>query len=135
MSSKKIIAMGLLAAFTAGVTFAAAPASTKESAPVEKHAKGPAQAMKRFTGVVDSVDAAAGTLAVKETKGKVMVFATDRATMLRRTGRNIKVADVAVGDRIMVRFVEIDGKAVIKMAMVVGPRKPVKPAENKQDKK
>jgi len=135
MSSKKIIIMGLLVAFTAGATFAAAPASTTGSGPAAKNAKGPTQAMKRFTGFVASVDATAGKLAVKEGKGKVMDFAVNETTVLKRGGKVIKIADIAVGDRIMIRYSEVDGKAVIRMAMLVGPRKAAKPAEKKEAKK
>ena len=84
-----VLSLVLMFAFTA-VTFAA-----------EKAAK--AKTMQ-VTGEVTAVDAKANTLTVKGKKGEVALTADDKAAA--------KLADVKVGDKVTVKYKEMDGKNV-----------------------
>ncbi|MFN3479794.1 MAG: hypothetical protein ACK415_05355 [Thermodesulfovibrionales bacterium] len=104
----------------------AAPAEKKEAAPAEK--KAPAK-VKQVTGEVTAVDATAKTLTVKGKAGDVALTADDKTTV--KIGKEKKaLGDVKVGDKVTVRYAEMDGKNVAKSIMVKAA-----PAEKKAEKK
>ncbi len=122
---KKVIAIVVSVLFVlsvAGLSFAAeqkaapaAPAEKKEAAPAKKEMapakaeekkaekKAPAK-LKQVTGEVVAVDAAAKTLTVKGKKGEVALTVEEKAAA--------KLADVKMGDKVTVKYKEVDGKNV-----------------------
>lgn len=101
----------------------AAPAEKKEAAPAEK--KAPAK-VKQVTGEVTAIDAAAKTLTVKGKAGDVALTADDKTTV--KIGKEKKaLGDVKVGDKVTVRYTEMDGKNVAKSIIVKAA-----PAEKKE---
>ncbi|MFN3396017.1 MAG: hypothetical protein ACK4Z9_04400 [Thermodesulfovibrionales bacterium] len=101
----------------------AAPAEKKEAAPAEK--KAPAK-VKQVTGEVTAVDATAKTLTVKGKAGDVALTADDKTTV--KIGKEKKaLGDIKVGDKVMVRYAEMDGKNMAKSIMVKAA-----PAEKKE---
>jgi ribosomal protein S1 len=97
----------------------AAPAK-KEAAPMKEEKKAPAK-VKQVSGEVAAVDAAAKTLTVKGKKGEVALTADDKAAA--------KLADVKVGDKVTVKYKEMDGKNV---ATSIAAKKAAKKAEKKE---
>jgi len=97
---------------------AAAPAEKKEAAPAKAEKKAPAK-KHQVTGEVAAVDAAANSITVKGKKGDVVISAD--AKML---------ADVKVGDKVVAKYEEKDGKNVAKSV-----KKAAKKAEKKAEPK
>lgn len=105
---------------------AAPAAEKKEAAPAEK--KAPAK-VKQVTGEVTAVDATAKTLTVKGKAGDVALTADDKTTV--KIGKEKKaLGDIKVGDKVTVRYAEMDGKNVAKSITVKAA-----PAEKKAEKK
>lgn len=144
---KKVIAIVVSVLFVlsvAGLSFAAeqkaAPApEKKEAAPakmeekkVEK--KAPAK-VKQVTGEVAAVDAAAKTLTVKGKKGDVALMADDKTSV--KMGKEKKtLADVKVGDKVTVKYAEMDGKNMAKSVVVgAAPAKTEKKEAPKAEEK
>ena len=145
---KKVIAIVVSVLFVlsvAGLSFAAeqkaapAPAEKKEMAPVKKEAA-PAKEEKKMdkkaakakqvTGEVAAVDAAAKTLTVKGKKGEVALSADEKAAA--------KLADVKVGDKVTVKYKEMDGKnvatsIVTKTSAAPAAKKEAAPAPAKKE--
>lgn len=128
---KRVIALTVAMLFVlsvAGLAIAAekkeaTPMEKKEAAPVEKkaHAK-----VKQVTGEVTAVDATAKTLTVKGKAGDVALTADDKTTV--KVGKEKKaLADVKVGDKVTVRYAEMDGKNIAKSIIVKAA-----PAEKKE---
>ena len=123
-----IFALGLSAAVFAAeeqvpVT-APAPAEKKEAAPAK-----PAIKKMWVTGEVTAVDAKAMTLTVKGKKGDVALMAEEK-TRIRMGKEKKTIMDVKVGDRVTVRYTEMDGKMVAKSITIKTAAKPIeKPAE------
>jgi ribosomal protein S1 len=141
---KKFVAIVVSVLFVlsvAGLSFAAeqkaAPApEKKEAAPAkmeEKKAekKAPAK-VKQVSGEVAAVDAAAKTLTVKGKKGDVALMADDKTTV--KMGKEKKaLADVKVGDKVTVKYAEMDGKNVAKSVVVgAAPAKMEKKMEKQE---
>jgi len=109
----------------------AAPAKAEEKA-VEK--KAPAK-VKQVTGEVIAVDAKANTVTVKGKKVEVIVTCDDKTKVMM--GKEKKtLADVKAGDKVTVKYKEVDGKNVaksiaIKPAVAEKKAEPSKPAEKK----
>jgi ribosomal protein S1 len=104
---KKAIAIIVSALFVlsvAGLSFAA-----EKKAPAEKKAK-----VHTVTGEVVAVDAAAMTVTVKGRKGEVALSTTDKTKFAK--GKSL--ADVKVGEKATVKYVEEDGKNTAKSVMV-----------------
>lgn len=102
---KKAIAILVSVLFVvsvAGLSFAA-----EKAAPVEKKAKAKVHIV---TGEVVAVDGAAMTLTVKGRKGEVALNTTDKT----RFAKGKSLADVKVGERASVKYVEEDGKNIAK---------------------
>jgi len=100
--------------FAAGDT-TAAPAETKE-APAKK---APAK-VHQVTGEVVAVDATAKTLTVKGKKEEVALSADDKVAA--------KLADIKVGDKVTVKYMEMEGKKVA-IHIVAKKAKMEKPAD------
>jgi ribosomal protein S1 len=106
----------------------AAPAEKKEAAPAKAEKKAPAK-VKQVTGEVAAVDAAAKTLTVKGKKGDVALTADDKTTV--KIGKEKKaLGDVKAGDKVTVKYAEMDGKNVAKSIVVSAA--PAKKAEKKE---
>lgn len=117
----------------------AAPAvkaeTKKEAAPaVKAETKKAVAKVKHVTGEVTAVDAKANTLIVKGKKGDVALSADEKAAA--------KLADVKVGDNVIVKYKEVDGKnvatSIAKKAEKKAEKKeaaPVKAEEKKVEKK
>ncbi len=101
----------------------AAPAEKKEAASAEK--KAPAK-VKQVTGEVTAVDAVAKTLTVKGKAGDVAITADDKTSVKIGTEKK-SLADVKVGDKVTVKYVEADGKNLAKSIVVKAA-----PAEKKE---
>lgn len=114
---KKVIALlvaMLFALSVAGHAIAAEMKEMKEAAPVQKMA--PAK-VKQVTGEVTAIDAAAKTLTVKGKAGEVALTADDKTTV--KIGKEKKaLTDVKVGDKVTVKYTEMDGKNVAKSIIV-----------------
>ena len=133
---KKVIAIVVSVLFVlsvAGLSFAAeqkaapaAPAEKKEMAPAKMEEKkmekkAPAK-VKQVTGEVVAVDAKAKTLTVKGKKADVALSVDEKAAA--------KLADVKVGDKVTVKYKEMDGKNVA--TSVVGKKAPAEKMEKKE---
>ena len=141
---KKVIAIIVSVLFVlsvAGLSFAAeekkpaAPMMEKKEAPAKMEEKKPMEEKKapakvhQVTGDVAAVDAAAKTLTVKGKKGDVALMADDKTAVM--VGKEKKaLADVKVGDKVMVKYAEKEGKNIAKNIVV----KPAK-MEEKMEKK
>ncbi|HXX57308.1 MAG TPA: DUF5666 domain-containing protein [Thermodesulfovibrionales bacterium] len=146
---KKVLAIIVSVLFVlsvAGLAFAAdqkaapspAPAEKKEMSPAKTEAapaaekKAPAK-VKQVTGEVAAVDAAAKTLTVKAKKGDVMLSADDKT----KFGKGKTIADIKVGDKVTVKYAEMDGKMVAKSVTAKAAKaekKEAAPAEKKETK-
>jgi hypothetical protein len=110
---KKAIAIVVSVLFVvsvAGLSFAA-----EKAAPVEKKAKAK---IHTVTGEVVAVDGAAMTLTVKGRKGEVALNTTDKT----RFAKGKSLADVKVGEKASVKYVEEDGKNIAKSVMAKAAR-------------
>jgi len=124
---KKVIAIFVSVLFVfaiASVSFAVekaatAPAATekKEAAPVKAEEKKAPVKVKRISGEVVTVDATAGTLTVKSKKQEVSL-STDDKTAVKKGIEKKTLADVVAGDKVIVKYKEVDGKNVAKSIAV-----------------
>jgi glucose dehydrogenase len=98
---------------------ATAPAAVekKEAAPVKAEEKAPVVKVKRISGEVVAVDATAGTLTVKSKKQEVSL-STDDKTVVKKGLEKKALADVVAGDKVLVKYKEVDGKNVAKSVAV-----------------
>lgn len=123
---KKAIAIIVSALFVlsvTGISFAAeqaAPApEKKEAAPAKK---APVK-VQQVTGEVGAVDAAAKTITVKGKKGDV-ALTTDDKTSVKMGKAKKALADVKAGDKVTVKYTEVNGKNVAKsIAVTIAPAK------------
>lgn len=118
---KRILSLlvALMFAFSLTCAFAAEKAAETKAAPA-KEAKKSAAKKHQLTGEVKAVDAKAATVTIKGKKE--MTFAAEEK-MLK---------DVKVGDKIVVTYIEADGKAT---ATAVKAAKASKKAEPKKEEK
>lgn len=120
---KRVIALIVAMLFVLSVAGLALADEKKEAAPAEK--KAPAK-VKQVTGEVTAVDATAKTLTVKGKAGDVALTADDKTTV--KIGKEKKaLGDIKVGDKVTVRYTEMDGKNVAKSIIVKAA-----PAEKKE---
>lgn len=138
-----IIVSVLFVLSVAGLSFAAeqkaapaekkaAPAEKKEAAPAKTEAKAEKKApakVKQVTGEVAAVDAKAMTLTVKGKKDEVALTVNDKT----KFDKGKSLADVKVGDKATVKYVEKDGKNVASSVMVKAA--PAKKEMKKETKK
>jgi len=110
-----IIVSVLFVLSVAGLSFAAEQKAA--AAPAEKAEKKAPAKVRQVTGEVAAVDAKANTLTVKGKKGDVAVTADDKTSV--KIGKEKKsLADVKMGDKVTVKYAEMDGKNVAKSIMV-----------------
>lgn len=90
--------------------------------------------VKQITGEVAAVDAAAKSLTVKGKKAEV-VISTDEKTAVKAGKEKKSLSDVKVGDKVTVKYSEVDGKNIAK-SIEIKPAKtekkgaePAKPAK------
>jgi len=128
-----IIAVLFVFALTS-VSFAvekeAAPAKAEEKA-MEK--KAPAK-VKQVTGEVTACDTKAMTITIsKKMKDKAVetVVTVDDKTKIMMGKEKKALADVKAGEKVTVKYTEVDGKNVAKSVAI----KPAEPAEKKAGKK
>ena len=124
---KKAIAIFVSVLFVfaiASLSFAAEKAATapaavekKEAAPVKAEEKKAPVKVKRISGEVVTVDAKAGTLTVKSKKQEVSL-STDNKTVVKKGKEKKTLADVMAGDKVIVKYTEVDGKNVAKSIAV-----------------
>jgi Cu/Ag efflux protein CusF len=103
----------------------AAPSAMEEKA-VEK---APVK-IKYVIGEVTAVDATAGTLTVKSKKQEVSL-STDSKTIIRMGKEKKTLADITSGEKVKVRYTEVDGKNMAKSIAI----KPVMAAGASETKK
>jgi ribosomal protein S1 len=108
-------------------------ALTSISLAAEKKAASEKPKVKAVTGEVTAVDTKAGTITVKGKKAEVTVTCDDKTKV--KMGKEVKaLADVMVGDKVTVKYTEVDGKNVaksvaIKPAAAAPAEKKAKPAK------
>ncbi|MEW6214978.1 MAG: hypothetical protein AB1478_07250 [Nitrospirota bacterium] len=111
----------------------AAPAPAEKKAEPAKPAEKPK--VKVVTGEVKAVDAVAKTITVaKKVKGKVeeTVVTVDDKTKITLGKEKKTLADVKAGDKVTVKYTQVDGKNVAKsVAIKTAPA--AKPAEKKAE--
>ncbi|GAB4487856.1 MAG: hypothetical protein OHK006_17540 [Thermodesulfovibrionales bacterium] len=100
---------------------AAAPApkaeEKKAAAPAEKKEAPKKAVKKQITGEVKAVDAKANTLTVAKDKKEVTVSVDDQTKIT--AGKDKKtLADVKAGDKVTVKYEEVDGKATAKSVVI-----------------
>jgi ribosomal protein S1 len=131
---KKALAIIIATLFIFALTSASFAAEKKEAAPakaeekaVEK--KAPVK-VKHVTGEVTAVDTAAMTITVsKKVKGKAVetVATVNDKTRIMMGMEKKTLSDVKAGDKVAVKYTEIDGKNVAKSVAI-------KPAEKMKAK-
>jgi ribosomal protein S1 len=135
---KKAIAIfvSVIFVFTFASLSLAAEKAAPAPAPMEKKAE-PAAKVHQVTGDVKAVDMKAMTVTVtKMMKGKAeetMITVGDKTKIMM--GKEKKaLADVKAGDKVTVKYTEVEGKNMAKSVAVHAPEKkaePVKPMEKK----
>ncbi len=132
---KKAIAIIVAVIFVFALTsisFAAekaapAPIEKKEAAPAKAEGKkAPAKVMS-IAGEVKEVDATANTITVKSKK-KEVVLSTDGKTIIKIGKEKKALADLKVGDKVKVKYTEVEGGNVAKSIAVMAA-----PAEKKAE--
>ena len=129
---KKTIAIIVAVLFVFSITSIAIAAEEKK-AEETKTAEKPK--IKQVTGDVKAVDAKAKTVTVtKKMRGKAMdtvVTVDDKATIMMDKEKKA-LADVKAGDKVKVKYTEIEGKNVAK-SIAIQPKETAAPAEKKAE--
>jgi len=131
---RKIIIGAMSLALVAGVALAAEPTAAPAAAPAAKAASCPKgkKAPKTTTckGAIEAIDAAAGTLSVKNEKGEVMAFKVVADSKVTVNGKKAALADLAVGQDVQVKYCgEGESMAVKSVAVKIKKAKKEKKAE------
>lgn len=115
---KKIIALfvAILFVFSVSSLSFAYPQAEKSMPKAEEKKAEPAKTeqkakVKQITGEVAAVDAAAKTITVKGKKAEVVISADEKM-----------LADVKVGDKVVVKYTEQDGKNIAKSIKKSAPK-------------
>ncbi len=117
------VLMGVSLVTTVFAQTATAPApQTTAPAPAPEKATAPKAKMHHFKGEVTAMDMAAKTLTVKGKKGEMTFDVTDAKMK----------TEPKVGDKVMVKYSEKDGKMVAKYVGMKGARKAMKKQADKQ---
>lgn len=132
---KKAIAIIVSALFVLSVAGLSFAAEQKAAPAAEK--KAPAK-VQQVNGEVGAVDAAAKTLTVKGKTGDVALTIDDKTSV--KVGNEKKaLADVKAGNKVTVKYTEMNGKNVAKsIAVTAAPAKmeaPKKEAPKAEEKK
>jgi Cu/Ag efflux protein CusF len=128
-----IIVSLLFVLSVAGFCFAAEKAVGKKGTAVAMEEKSVEKApvkIKYVTGEVTAVDAAAGTLTVKSKKQEVSL-STESKTVIRMGKEKKTLADITSGEKVKVRYTEVDGKNMAKSIAI----KPETTATSEKTKK
>jgi Cu/Ag efflux protein CusF len=86
--------------------------------------------VKYVTGEVTAVDATAGTLTVKSKKKEVSL-STDNKTIIRMGKEKKTLADITSGEKVKVRYTEVDGKNMAK-SIAIKPETTAAPEKTKK---
>jgi len=90
----------------------------------EKADKEKKPSARQYTGIVDSMDAAAKTITLKKKDGEMKTFTlTDDVKCLDADKKEVESAFFKVGDKAMVKFREVDGKAMAHRLQVPKAKK------------
>jgi len=123
---KKILAlvMALVFALTVTVAFAeqpaAKPADTTKKAELAKPAK---EKVKVITGELTAIDTAGKSITVKSKKQELTISVTDE-----------QIKDLKVGDKVVVKYTEKDGKLTAKSVKKVAVKAQKKGVVKKEEK-
>lgn len=130
---KRLAVLLIAALFVFGLTAnqfignaAAYPGMTEKKAEPEKEPEKKAT-VKQITGDVTAVDTTAKTVTVKGKKAEVVV-ATDEKTVINIDTDKKSLADVKVGDKVTIKYTEVNGKNVAKSITVKMAEKKAEPA-------
>jgi hypothetical protein len=131
---KKAIAVVLSVMFVFALTTATFAAEKKEMTEkkemaAEKKAEKKKVAHKQITGEVTAVDAKANTITVKSKKAEVTVTVDDKTKFMPK-GKTI--ADVAAGEKVMVKYTEAEGTNTAKSVKVMAKKAAKKMKEKKE---
>jgi Cu/Ag efflux protein CusF len=121
---KKVVSIIVALLFVFSITSLSFAVEGQKTMPAEK------PKVKQVTGDVKSVDMNAKTLTVvKMMKGKTeeTVVTVDDKTKIRMGKEKKTLADVKVGDKVIAKYIEVDGK---NLAKVVAIKPPVKKTES-----
>lgn len=137
---KKAVSIILAVLFVFAITSLSFAVEEKKAAPAPEEKKAmPAEKpkVKQVTGDVKAVDMKAKTITVtKMMKGKAeeTVVTVDDKTKIMMDKEKKALADVKYGDKVTVKYTEVDGKNVAKSVAIKPAEKkaePAKPAEKK----
>ena len=134
---KKALAIIIAVLFLFALTSVSFAVEKKEAAPVKAEEKAmekkaPAK-VKQVSGEVAACDTKAMTITIsKKMKGKAVetVVTVDDKTKIMMGKEKKALADVKAGDKVTVKYTEVDGKNVAKSVAI----KPAEPAEKKVEK-
>ncbi len=130
---KKAIAIIVAVLFVFAITsvsFAAEGKKAEETKTAEK------PKVKQVTGEVKAVDTKAKTVTVtKKMKDKAVdtVVTVDDKTKIMLDKEKKTLADVKMGDKVKVKYTEVDGKNVAKSIAIQPAEKKAEPAEKKAE--
>ncbi|MEN2985505.1 MAG: hypothetical protein ABDH16_02425 [Thermodesulfovibrionaceae bacterium] len=126
---KKVLAVvfALIFALTVSVAFAqqpgAKPAEPPKAAEPAKAEKAK-EKVKSITGEVTAIDTAGKTITVKSKKQELTIGVTPE-----------QIKDIKVGDKVVVKYVEKEGKLVAKSVKKIAPEAEKKGEVKKEEKK
>jgi Cu/Ag efflux protein CusF len=122
---KKYLVCSLLAVAVALSSSTFAEDGAAKPAKAEKAQKPDGPKTSQFTGEITAVDAKANSLTVKHsTKDESKTFKAEGAKVATVDKKDATLADLKVGDKVRVQFVEENGAAVAKKIGPVPFRKP-----------
>ncbi len=74
--------------------------------------------VKQITGDVVTIDVAVKTLTVKGKKAEVVITADDKTTVKMNKEKKT-LSDIKVGDKVTLKYAEIEGKKVARSIMII----------------
>ena len=128
---KKVVSIVVALLFVFSITSLSFAVEGQKAMPVEK------PKVKQVTGDVKTVDVKAKTITVTKMmkdKAQETVVTVDDKTKIMMDKEKKALADVKAGDKVTVKYTEVDGKNVAKSIAIKPAEKkaePAKPAEKK----
>lgn len=117
--SKYLLRSAMAVSLAAVALAFAVPARAEEKAPKAEKPKA-----HDFTGTIESTDAAAGTVTVKNRKDETKTFTCDAACKYRTNDKkDAAMSDFKVGDKVRISYTEEDGKMVCHRMEQPKPKK------------
>lgn len=113
---KTIITFAALLGLTLGCAMSTSAMAQVSQAPQEK---GQDQAMKSQAGKIASVDTAKNEVAIKDEKGAQKTLSISPDTKIMKDGKDITLAELKVGDRVMYEADDSASPAVAKSLTVM----------------